>query len=92
MSGESWLNGEYLNIKMDVERSYSGVRVPSSAISNNQMYVYSKADSMLTSKDIIILNENASGSFVSGLSDNDIVVVQEVINYQDSAKYSVIIK
>jgi len=89
---QKFIDGEYVKVNLSVEGKHKGVRIPSQSIFNNQIYVFSKQDSMLRKKSIAILDDGLNGVFVSGLNDNDILITQEVLNHQDSIKYGVIIK
>lgn len=91
-SESKYIEGEYLLVKIDAKTSQKGFRIPLSAVSEGQVFVYNKSDSLLTKKPILLLNENEEGAFVSGLDDNEIVVIQEVVNYSDSTKYGIILK
>lgn len=92
LDDQKFIDGEYCKVDLNVEGKHKGVRIPIQSVFNNQIYVYSKQDSMLYKKSISILNEGLNGSFVSGLKDNDILITQEVLSHQDSTKYGVIIK
>lgn len=92
LEDKKFIDGEYVKVELSVEGKHKGIRIPSKAINNDKVYVYTKGDSMLYQKPITILNENLKGVFVSGLNDNDILITQEVLNHQDSTKYIVIIK
>ncbi|MBI3133778.1 MAG: efflux RND transporter periplasmic adaptor subunit [Bacteroidetes bacterium] len=87
-----YIEGEYLLVKINAKITQKGIRLPQSAIKDNQVYVYSKTDSLLYKKPIQILNENELGAFVSGLQDNETVVIQEVTNYSDSTRFAIILK
>lgn len=89
---ERFIEGEYLMVKIDAQTSHTGMRIPLSAIHENQVLVYSSADSLLRPKQINVLNENENGAFVSGLKNSEIVILHEVLNYSDTTKYGVIIK
>tara|TARA_B100000809_G_scaffold251291_1_gene284650 strand:- start:1160 stop:2284 length:1125 start_codon:yes stop_codon:yes gene_type:complete len=92
LKDKKFIDGEYVKVELNVEGKHEGIRISSKAISDNNVYIYAKEDSMLYLKPIVILNENLNGVFVSGLNDNDILITQEVINHQDSTKYNVILK
>lgn len=87
-----YIEGEYLLVKIDAKVSQKGFRIPLSAINEGQVFTYTKSDSLLRRKPILILNENETGAFVSGLNDEEIVIIQEVVNFSDSTKYGVILK
>lgn len=87
-----YIEGEYLLVKIDAELTQNGCLIPRSAVQDGQVYVYSKTDSLLNKKPVQILNENEQGFFVSGISDTDTIIIQEVLNYRDTAKYGIIIK
>lgn len=91
-SAQQYIEGEYLYVKIDARIVQKGIRIPLTAISENEVFIYSTRDSLLQRKSIQILNENESGAFVSGLSDNEMVITQEVVNFKDSTKYAIIIK
>jgi len=90
--GERFIEGEYVLVKIDVQSKGTGIRLPLSAIHENQVYIYSQTDSLLRKKPIQILNENENGAFVTGLKDKEIVIQQEVLNFSDTTKYGIIIK
>jgi len=87
-----FIDGEYVKIEIASKGSYSGIRIPSLAINDNSVFVYSKKDSLIKRKTISILDENNAGVFITGLSDNDIVITQEILNSADSVKYNMILK
>ncbi len=91
-SDERYIEGEYLLVKIDAKVSQKGFRIPLSAINEGQVFTYNPSDSLLRKKPILILNENETGAFVSGLNDDEIVIIQEVVNFSDSTKYGVILK
>jgi membrane fusion protein (multidrug efflux system) len=90
--GEQFIEGEYIKVEIDKQGDYVGCRIPSSAINDNQVYVYSKSDSTLNPTTIEILNENDQGVFVRGLKNKEVIIIQEVSNYSDSSKYEVLLK
>ena len=92
IDGESFIQGEYVKVDLELNAENEGVRIPLKSINNNQVYIYSAKDSTLYAKVISRLNENENGVFVSGLSNGDILITQEVLNYTDSSKYTVIVK
>lgn len=87
-----YIEGEYLLVKIDAEISQKGIRIPLSAIKDGEVFIYSQKDSVLFKKPIVVLNENEEGAFVSGLNSNEIVIIQEVLNYTDSTKYGISLK
>jgi multidrug efflux pump subunit AcrA (membrane-fusion protein) len=89
---EKFIEGEYIKVAIDQAGEFSGCRIPEISIFDNQVYTYSKADSSLSIKKVMVLNENSAGVFVSGLNNKDIVITQEVLNVSDSSKYEVVIK
>ena len=91
-SATKFYEGEYVLVKIDAQTTHTGLRIPLSAIDENQVFVYSSTDSLLQKRPIDILNENKNGAFISGLKNNEIVIVQEVLNFKDSTKYGVILK
>lgn len=92
LDGQKFIEGEYVRVEINEAGNFEGVRIPSSAIKDNQVYIYSTIDSSLTKKGISVLNENPEGIFVTGLANDDIVITQEVKNYIDTLKYGVIIE
>ena len=92
VDGQHFIDGEYVKVDLNIEGKHSGLTIPSLAIKNNRVLLFNATDSLLQYKSISVLNEDATGSFVSGLTDGDIIITQEVLNHQDSTKYSVIIK
>jgi hypothetical protein len=91
-SDQRYIEGEYLLVKIDAKVSQKGFRIPLSAINDGKVFTYNPSDSLLRKKPILILNENENGAFVSGLNDEEIVIIQEVVNFSDSTKYGVILK
>jgi len=89
---ERFIEGEYIMVKIDAHSSQNGIRIPLSAIHENNVFVYSKKDSLLQNRTVQILNENENGAFVSGLKDSEIVILHEVLNFTDSTKYGIVIK
>ena len=92
IDGESFIQGEYVKVDLELNTENEGVRIPLKSINNKQVYIYSTKDSTLYAKVISSLNENENGVFVSGLTNGDILITQEVLNYTDSSKYTVIVK
>lgn len=92
LDDKRFIEGEYVEVQLDKTDSFNGVRVPGSAIFDNQVYTYSKQDSSLTITPIQVLNSNQEGVFISGLKDQSIVITQEVLNYTDTSKYQVLIQ
>ena len=92
IKGESFIQGEYVKVDLELNAENEGVRIPLKSINNNQVYIYSTKDSTLYAKVISSLNENENGVFVLGLANGDILITQEVLNYTDSSKYTVIVK
>lgn len=87
-----YIEGEYLLVKIDAELTQNGCLIPRSSVHDGQVYVYSKTDSLLNKKPVQILNENEQGLFVSGISDSDTIIIQEVLNYRDTTRYGIIMK
>ena len=92
IENEKFIDGEYIKVDLNIEGVNKGATVPSLAIKNSSVMVYDFKDSLIRPKQIAILNEDVSGSFISGLDDGEIIITQEVLNHQDSTKYNVIIK
>lgn len=89
---ERFIEGEYLLVKIDAQSSQNGIRVPLSAIHENNVFVYSQKDSVLENRPVQILNENENGAFISGLKNEEIIILNEVLNFTDTTKYGIIIK
>jgi len=89
---EKFIDGEYVKVDLNIEGKNKGITIPSLAIKNNSVFVYSSKDSLIRQKQISILNEDVEGSFISGLTDGEVIITQEVLNHIDSTKYNVIIK
>lgn len=87
-----YIEGEYLQVKIDAQIKHEGFQIPLSAIFDNQVYIYSTTDSTLSTRPISILMEDENGAFISGVKDNEIVVTQEVLNFSDKTKYGISIK
>lgn len=92
IENQKFIEGEYLKVDLNIEGKNNGMTIPSTAIKNSSVMVFNTKDSLIHQKQISILNEDVSGTFVSGLTDGEIVITQEVLNHQDSTKYNVIIK
>ena len=92
VENEKFIDGEYIKVDLNIEGKNKGMTIPFLAIKNNSVFVYSSKDSFIRQKQISILNEDVEGSFISGLTDGEIIITQEVLNHQDSTKYNVIIK
>lgn len=92
VEGEKFIDGEYIKVDLNIEGKNKGITVPSLAIKNNSVMLYSSLDSLIRKKQISILNEDVNGTFISGLTDGDVIITQEVLNHQSSTKYNVIIK
>jgi len=90
--GDKFIEGEYVKVKISEIGEYEGVRLPDAALMDQSVYVYSKSDSTLQSKEVQVLNKNENGYFVAGLKNNDIVITQEVLGVTDSSKYDVLVK
>ncbi len=89
---QKFIDGEYVKVDLNIEGKNNGITIPSLAIKNNSVMVYSTTDSLIRQKQISILNEDVSGTFISGLTDGEIIITQEILNHQDATKYNVIIK
>ncbi|MDG1915796.1 MAG: HlyD family efflux transporter periplasmic adaptor subunit [Crocinitomix sp.] len=92
IEGESFTEGEYVEVEINESTTYKGVRIPNSAVHNNNVYTYSKTDSILRLQPVTVLNSNTNGMFVQGLKNNSTVITQEVLNYTDTTKYQVLIR
>ncbi|MEZ4922102.1 MAG: HlyD family efflux transporter periplasmic adaptor subunit [Crocinitomicaceae bacterium] len=92
IEGHKFIEGEYVKVAIDESGKYEGIRIPVSAVHDNSVLIYSKKDSTLSIKPVMILNKNEFGVFVSGLNDNEIVIAKDVPGYTDSTKYDVLIK
>lgn len=92
LEGKAFVEGEYLKVSIDEEGEFKGARIPQSALMDNEVYVYSSVDSTLSIKAVSVLDKNQDGIFVSGLSDKETVITQEVLNYIEGTKYGVLIK
>ena len=92
IKNQKFINGEYVKVDLNIEGKNNGMTIPSLAIKNNSVMVYDTKDSSLHQKQISILNEDASGTFISGLTDGEVIITQEVLNHVNSSKYNVIIK
>lgn len=92
MDGERFIEGEYVQVAINETGDYKGARIPLNAVSENQVFIFSGRDSTLSIKSISILDENDMGVFVSGLSNKDTIITQEVMSYTDTTKYNVILK
>lgn len=92
IEGMVFVEGEYLKVTIDEQSEFFGARIPLSALNEDKVYTYSKIDSTLSLKEVVVLDKNQDGVFVSGLNDEEIVITQEVLNYSDSTKYGVLIK
>jgi len=91
-AGKKFVEGEYVKVQISELETFKGVRVPRAAVHENVVYAYNQKDSTLQPKNVIVLNVNENGAFISGLSDNEVIVTQEVLNYTDSTKYAIVIK
>jgi len=92
IENEKFIDGEYVKVDLNIEGKNKGITIPSLAIKNNSVFVYSSKDSLIHQKQISVLNEDVEGSFISGLTDGEVIITQEVLNHIDSTKYNVIIK
>lgn len=92
VEGQKFIEGEYVKVAINETGKYKGMRVPTNAVQDNQVLVYSMKDSTLSRKEVMVLNRNELGVFISGLSDNEILITKEVMGYTDSTKYDVLIK
>ncbi|MEO9532633.1 MAG: HlyD family efflux transporter periplasmic adaptor subunit [Crocinitomicaceae bacterium] len=90
--GKKFVEGEYVKVQINEQGEFNGVRVPRQAVNDNTVYVYNKIDSTLNPKQITVLDINEIGVFVSGLDDSEVIITQEVLNYTDSTKYSVVLR
>lgn len=91
LDGMKFLEGEYVEVRISKSGEFSGIRIPESAVSDQKVFIYSKADSTLSRQDVQVMNRNEKGVFVSGLKDNQIVITQEVRGVTDSTRYKVLI-
>ncbi len=92
LEGKSFVEGEYLKVAIDAQGEFNGARIPQSSLMDNKVFVYSHKDSTLSEKEIVVLDKNQEGVFVSGLAPKETVITQEVLNFTDSTKYGVLIK
>lgn len=92
LDGYSFIEGEYIHVKIDQQDEQTGFRIPKEALTDDHVYVYSPSDSTLQPQVVQVVETNAEGVFVKGLKDNMIVVTQEVLNLTDTSKYQVLIK
>jgi len=92
IENEKFIDGEYVKVDLNIDGKNKGITIPSLAIKNNSVFVYSSKDSLIHQKQISVLNEDVEGSFISGLTDGEVIITQEVLNHIDSTKYNVIIK
>ena len=91
-TGKKFVEGEYVKVQISELETFKGTRVPRTAVHDNLVYTFNKKDSTLSPKTVVVLDINENGAFISGLSDNDVIVTQEVLNYTDSTKYAIVIK
>jgi hypothetical protein len=91
IEGQSFTEGEYLEVQLNQAETHQGVRIPKNALQGDFVYTYSKTDSVLTKQPVQVLNSNDSGAFVQGLKNKTIVITQEVLNYTDTSKFQVLI-
>jgi multidrug efflux pump subunit AcrA (membrane-fusion protein) len=87
-----FIAGEYVRVEINESSNYKGCRIPLTAVMGNEVFVYSKKDSVLQKKEVVVLNENEKGVFITGLRNKEVVIVQEVLHYTDSTKYDVLVK
>ncbi len=92
LEGKRFIEGEYVKVEIDEEGMHNGIRLPKDAVTDNKVMMYSPKDSTITPKSIKIADTNEKGHFIKGLSDNTIVITQEVRNYTDTTKYQVLMK
>lgn len=92
LEGYSFIEGEYVHVKIDEENEQSGFRVPKIAVFDQNVYTYSKKDSSLSIHPIQVIDADADGVFVKGLEDKTVVITQQVLNYTDTSKYQILIK
>ncbi len=92
LAGFTFIEGEYIHVKIDQQDEQTGYRLPKEAVVDNYVYLYSPTDSTLQPQLVQVVETNAEGVFVKGLKDNMIVVTQEVLNLTDTSKYQVLIK
>lgn len=92
LPGLQFTEGEYVQVEINEEGIHEGVRIPKTSISDYQVLIYSKKDSLLRKQAVSIYDTNNEGVFVKGVKDDAIVITQEVLNYSDTTKYQVLIK
>ena len=92
LEGYSFIEGEYVHVKIDKDNKQTGFRIPKIAVFDQQVYIYSRKDSSLSIYPVQVVDADAEGIFVTGLEDNTVVVTQEVLNYTDTSKYQILIK
>ena len=92
IEGNRFIEGEYVRVEIDEVGEFSGIRLPRQAVSDGQVYTYKKADSTLVPTKVSVLDVNENGVFVSGLQENETVIIQEVLNYADTLKYGILVK
>jgi multidrug efflux pump subunit AcrA (membrane-fusion protein) len=92
LEGKTFIEGEYVKVAISGSGTYNGTRLPLNAVKNNEVFIYTKEDSTLQKQEVLVLDENENGVFVSGLNNKDIVITQEVLNNTDTSKYEVLLK
>ncbi|UKN03093.1 HlyD family efflux transporter periplasmic adaptor subunit [Paracrocinitomix mangrovi] len=92
LDGYKFIEGEYLKVAINETGVFKGFRVPLSAVKENEVMIYNKSDSTLSTRTVSVLNENNKGLFINGVDNNEIVITQEVRNYNSTTKYGVLIK
>lgn len=92
IDGYSFIEGEYVQVKIDEQDEQDGFRIPKDAIFDNQVFIYSTKDSSLHKQEIQIIDSNDEGVFVNGLKNKSIVITQEVLNFTDTSKYQILIR
>lgn len=91
LDGFSFIEGEYLKVEVQSENEASGYTVPFLAVKESMVYLY-QSDSTLTKSRVDIINETEEGYFISGLSDGDLIITQEVVSHNNQNKYKVLLK
>jgi len=87
-----FIAGEYVKVEINETSDYKGCRIPLAAVTENEVFVYSRKDSILRKKPVVVLNEDEKGVFITGLKNKEVVITQEVLHYTDSTKYGVLVR
>ena len=83
-------NGMYLSTSIESDSIPNVFEVPRSALLGNQSQIYVVQDSLLSTRDIDIVLLKEETVLIGGLTDDEMVVVEPIINPREGMKVGAI--